>query len=406
MNPKTVHIVTVFPYPFGGGIMSHIELLMKGLEEQGVTCLLTSSSDINRFVKLFFIKLPSKIVSLYSHDLAVIMLNELTSFFLAVKIWFSVIKNPNQIINPQSVYCTPWIFRFLSSQKIEIVLTVHGYATFEPISQGYVNENSRAAQYYQKIERRSYDRVNRIITVDHRIHDHIISFGISSSKIFEIKNFLNPYSFKTNPDVYRRKEILEKELGIKEQDPLICLCPRRWVPKNGVEYAIMAWKYVVSDALIDKPIFLVLIGFGQDEEKLKKLTEELDLGKTVVFKGKVNHESMPDYYSYSDVVIIPSIHIANVEEATSIAALEAMSAGKATIVTNVGGLKELVVDEDNGLIVPDKDPKSLGDAIKKVLLNPDLKEMLGERARNYIIENHDYRQATKKFLKIYFYNEE
>jgi glycogen synthase len=400
MTKELIIIVTVFPFPHGGGMMSHIELLKRGLEERDFNCIVVSGNSFHPFIRLLFIKIPTKIISVVSHDAAVILLNEITSFLLAVIVFTKLLKNKNAVINPQSPYCMPWILKVARLLSIRVVLTVHGYATYEPISQGYIKERSKAAAYYDYIERISYDKSNFIVTVDKRIRDHVLSYGVPSSKVKSIKNFLDTDEFFPNINVVESNKIKKKYLGIEEDNTFICLCPRRWVPKNGVEYAIRSWKIVLEKAP-NRKLLLVLVGFGQEENKLRKLAMDLGINEAVMFICGVDHSFMPYYFGVSDVVLIPSIHIANVEEATSIAALESMAAGKPTIVTNIGGLRELVENEYSGLIVPERNAEALADAIIKMLLNPEIKDSLGKNARNYVILNHGYQKATQEFISIY-----
>lgn len=69
----------------------------------------------------------------------------------------------------------------------------------------------------------------------------------------------------------------------------------------------------------------------------------------------------------SDLVIIPSINYKGLKEATSISALEAMACCVPVIASNIGGLKEIIEDGENGYLIPEKDPEKIADKVCEVL---------------------------------------
>ncbi|MBW9235585.1 glycosyltransferase, partial [Leptospira santarosai] len=76
-----------------------------------------------------------------------------------------------------------------------------------------------------------------------------------------------------------------------------------------------------------------------------------------------------EYFALSDVVLVPSIYSAGVEEATSISALEAMGSGVPLIACAVGGLKEIVDHEKDGLLVEERNIEDLSNAMIHLLEN-------------------------------------
>jgi len=117
--------------------------------------------------------------------------------------------------------------------------------------------------------------------------------------------------------------------------------------------------------------------------------------------GSVPHSEIHKYFKAVDVVLIPSITSHGVQEATSLAALEGMSCGKPVIVTNVGGLKEIVTNRRTGIIVPEKDPEAIATAIETILENPDVATIIGSNAREYVLKHHSYISYASRVLDIY-----
>lgn len=101
---------------------------------------------------------------------------------------------------------------------------------------------------------------------------------------------------------------------------------------------------------------LVIIGTGPREQHLRQLAQELGLSEAVLFTGI--RDDVPDLLPAFDLFAMSSLH-----EGLSIALVEAMAAGLPVVATRVGGIPELVVHEESGLLVPPSDERALADAI-------------------------------------------
>jgi glycosyltransferase involved in cell wall biosynthesis len=99
-------------------------------------------------------------------------------------------------------------------------------------------------------------------------------------------------------------------------------------------------------------------------------------------RGFVPHEELQQLYARAAVVACPSRR-----EGFGVACLEAMAHGRPVVATRVGGLLDLVVDGETGIVVPPRDPAALRSALERLLADPDLRRRLGaagrDRARTY-----------------------
>lgn len=104
----------------------------------------------------------------------------------------------------------------------------------------------------------------------------------------------------------------------------------------------------------------------------------------------------------SKVVLIPSVPSNNVQEATSLSALEGMACGKVTIATNIGGLKEIIKEDYNGYLSKPRDLEEMSEKIIKALkLNSKNYNYIVSNARKEIVKNHGYINHCKEFLQVY-----
>jgi glycosyltransferase involved in cell wall biosynthesis len=137
-------------------------------------------------------------------------------------------------------------------------------------------------------------------------------------------------------------------------------------------------------AAIQEPVILLLYGKGEKEyeRRLHELAESLGIDHKVMFMGF--DPEAASKMSDIDVLVLPSIAY----ESFGMVLLEAMMQKKPAIVTDVGGMKEVVVDGDTGFVVSSNDPKSLSDALLQLIKNPEKAASFGENG---------YRRLCEKF---------
>ncbi|HEY8188550.1 MAG TPA: glycosyltransferase family 4 protein [Pyrinomonadaceae bacterium] len=212
--------------------------------------------------------------------------------------------------------------------------------------------------------------------------------GVSSNRSAYIPNAVDANKF--SPNVARGTL---RELCNIPSDHVLILCPRRLVPKNGVEF-LMESLPLIRQRL--ERISVVIVGDGPERQKLEARACELGLQDSIVFLGSRSNDELPAFYADADIVAIPSL-----KEATSIAGLEAMAAARAVVATRVGGLPEIIEDGVTGLLVPPRDPEALAVAITRVLEEPELRRQLGLAARARVEKEFTWEQVASETTRAY-----
>jgi glycosyltransferase involved in cell wall biosynthesis len=128
--------------------------------------------------------------------------------------------------------------------------------------------------------------------------------------------------------------------------------------------------------------FLV-VGDGAFRPACEALAAELRLGDSVRFLGW--RRDIPSVLSSLDLVVLPTTMDF---EGTPVALIEAQAAGRAVVATDVGGVAEVVRPGETGLLVPPKDPAALADAIRRLIADRDLRNMLGREGQRLVQERH------------------
>ena len=139
------------------------------------------------------------------------------------------------------------------------------------------------------------------------------------------------------------------------------------VPHKGQRYLIDAAAEVVRHVPDAR---FVIAGEGELESALRRRIAALGLEKHVVLAG-FRPDIIPLHKGF-DLFVMSST-----TEGLGTSALDAMACGKAVIATRAGGLAEVVVDGETGLLVPVRNPHALADAIVRLLRDPELRQRCG-----------------------------
>jgi L-malate glycosyltransferase len=141
---------------------------------------------------------------------------------------------------------------------------------------------------------------------------------------------------------------------------------------------------------------LFIVGGGTQEEELKALAARLDINDDVTFTGKVDHSEVPNYHAKIDVLLNVSEY-----ESFGVTVLEAMSTGKPVIVTDTGGLADLVEHNIDGLKIPVNDKKALVAAMETLGAASKLREAMGKKGREKVLRDYDWSRNLEKIISIY-----
>lgn len=381
-------LATAYDYPHLGGLSVHLTTLKAGLESRGHEVNIVSFSDVPKWKRDTIVRGPAFLLNKMKKGSGYVWTLNRRKDELEALIKQELAKGDYDLVNAQDAYTT---LAALSSNT-PVVSTVHGYLTYEGISKGTVIEGSPEATQLMEAECESYKRTREVITVDTRIKDYIQEkTGVIGNMI---KNFIDVESFK--PEIERREEFREK-YGLAKDDQIFFV-PRRLTKKNGVIYPILALPAVLEKFPKARVVFA---GTGEMMDEMKQKAKDLGIAERVTLVGAVDHKDMIEYYALSNVALVPSIYSAGVEEATSISALEAMGSGVPLIACAVGGLKEIIAHEQDGLLVEEQNVEELADAMIQLLANPAEGEQLAEAARAKIVAEYSHFAAAEKYESIY-----
>ncbi len=192
------------------------------------------------------------------------------------------------------------------------------------------------------------------------------------------------------------------EKTVKKQEFIIGTV-KKMDKKYGIEYLIQAFADVYkeinkSDPEIAERLFLELVGPGKQIDSLKALARDLQIYSRVRFIGKTTHEKVPDWLNRFDIYVAPSILDS---ESFGVAVIEASACRKPVIVSNVGGLPEVVKDGVTGYIVRARNSGDIAEKIMILLKEPELRKKMGIAGEALVRERYDWKRCIDLMEKIY-----
>ncbi len=195
--------------------------------------------------------------------------------------------------------------------------------------------------------------------------------GVSSELLRENQRYTKGPSIVT-PNFVDFEIFLPKQEYLKEPDKIRFVYIGRLESEKGIAILLET-----LDMLKDREDFVFrIVGWGTFLPEILSATRK---GLHVVYWGKVSHDEIPGIIADSDVLVLPSL-----TEGMPAVILESLASGTPVIASSVGQIPIVVQDGIEGILTTPGDPKSLHDAIVKILDNKDIVSVLGKSARSRV----------------------
>jgi glycosyltransferase involved in cell wall biosynthesis len=253
----------------------------------------------------------------------------------------------------------------------------------------------RSMNHYQKrrvgvgfCEKKLYAKTKLISGNSQAVLSQLHSEGILPAKTRLIYNGVDFTSFQR---AALRSET-RKDLNIPDNTWVIIMVANL-ISYKGHQDLLQALSDISSQ--LSSPWTLLCVGRDDGiQEALQKKAQTLKIEHNIVWLG--SRSDIPDLLMASDVGVLCS-H----EEGFSNAILEGMAAGLPMVVTDVGGNKEAVIDQETGFVVQPRNPKALGDAILKLFLNPKQAEQFGKMAKERAMTQFSLEACVNQYVALY-----
>jgi glycosyltransferase involved in cell wall biosynthesis len=143
------------------------------------------------------------------------------------------------------------------------------------------------------------------------------------------------------------------------------------------------------------------VGDGPQKALVERLVEQYGLQEMVELPGAVFQEHLKPYLERADVFVLPCITASNGDmDGIPVSLMEAMAMEIATVSTYVSGIPELIKDGESGLLVKEKDPEALADALQTLLKDEEKRATLGKNGRRKVVEEFDIHKSAARLAEI------
>lgn len=182
--------------------------------------------------------------------------------------------------------------------------------------------------------------------------------------------------------------------------PLVVGTVKTMAPVYGIDILIRAFAAMTCDPAgppeLASAVCLRLAGDGPQLSAYRRLADGLGVGDRVEFTGSIPHSSVPRFLQCLDVYAAFSR-----SESFGVAVIEASACGLPVIVSDAGGLAEVVSPEETGLIIPRDDVSAAAAAIRRLLLDADLRRRLGEAGRRRVESHYAWTRSLEVMTSVY-----
>jgi glycosyltransferase involved in cell wall biosynthesis len=334
-----VKILLISPTQSGiGGIAQHVQGLTKFLKKKGY-CVEITSSENTFTIPIKGLKNPSFMIS----------------SFLKTKF-----NKDYDIVHAHNI-SSALAMKNIKGKKI---LSIHG------VFSNQINDlhGKTLASISRKYEKNALKWADAITVISKEAFDYYTNLGYN---VFQVPNAIDISSLETNVDKRYSKQVI---------------FAGRLSHEKGIDSLIS-----ISQKLTDD-IHLIILGAGPEEEKIKDLVKN---HKNIHFFGYQNKNQTISLIRGSDILIHPSLY-----EGISSTILESMACKTAIIASDVGGNRELIENNQNGIIIESHNIDSFVEQIINLFDNEQLRQLLVDNALK-TIEKYNWNEIGNLYLDVY-----
>ena len=383
---KILMLTWEYPPRVVGGISKVVYDLSHKMVKEGneVTVVTYKEGDNVKYYE------NDKGVEVYRVDNYMIRPNNFIDWIMQLN--FNMITKTNEIINKNGkfdvIHAHDWLVAYSAksikeSYNIPLISTIH--ATESGRNSGIHDETQR---YINDSEwMLTYESSEVIVNSNYMKNEVQRLFGLPYDKINVIPNGVNLQLFSNvNIDYdFRRQYAMDNEK--------IILYVGRLVYEKGIQNLISAMPKVLDRYHDSK---LIICGRGGMIDELREQVKYLGIENKVYFAGYCDSKKMQKMYKCADVAVFPSTY-----EPFGIVAIESMLSGTPTIVSDVGGLNEIIEHGVTGMKSYAGNANSIADSVLSLLFDPKLCANISQNAIKKVRENYNWSKITDSTYYVY-----
>lgn len=375
-----------YPPRVVGGISRVVGELSKRLQLEGhqVTVVTYRDGDLPYFEKE---KTGVKV-----HRIDNYMINSINFIDWIMQLNFNMISKVTSLINKGEefdvIHAHDWLTAYAGkaikeSHKIPLVSTIHATEAgrnggINTVMQKYINDTEWML---------TYESTDVIVNSNFMKSEIQRLFGLPFEKIHVVSNGIDLDKF----DGIKRDYEFRRNYA-KDNEKII-FAIGRLVFEKGIQHLICAMPKILQNY---NDVKLVIAGNGGMMEELRKLAYDIGVSEKVYFTGYLAGTNVQKMYKCADIAVFPSTY-----EPFGIVALEAMLGEVPTVVSDVGGLNEIVEHTKNGIKAYAGNANSIADSVLKLLFDHQLCENIIDEAKKIVIQKYNWNIIAESTLTVY-----
>jgi PEP-CTERM/exosortase A-associated glycosyltransferase len=338
-------------------------------------------------------KLPAGVASLALKQRIPVLREAVVVKLLREKILALLDKHPFDIIHAHSpALCGLAALQAANTRNVPFVYEIRAFWEDAAVDQNKTRPLSPRYIASRQLEGYVARRADSVVGIARHILDDLRSRGIAAGKLFHVPNGVDAERFAALP----RDAKLGSELGLNG-DPVAGFIGSLY------RYEGIAWLVSAAAELRRRGVALQLLIVGQGEEmpEIQAAIREAAAQRYIYAVGQVPHDQVGRYYSLMDIMVYPRRRVRLTELTTPLKPLEAMAQGKPVLASDVGGIRELVEPEIPCMLFQPGNTDDFCDKATQLLRNENLRQEFGERGRQMVLREKDWRVLARRYTAVY-----
>lgn len=245
-----------------------------------------------------------------------------------------------------------------------------------------------------------YDVFNKPLMLAHKVVKSLTRYiWNNAARVVALSSDLRNTAQRTAPetDIAVIPNGIESELFLpvkgekqsRDSDRIEMICVSRLIERKGIQHVLQAL------TSIELPVHLTIVGEGNYQDQLKEQAQALGVSDRVTFYGYCAREELVALYGNSDFFVLPSM-----AESFGMVFVEAMSCELPVIGARIGGVPDIVAEE-NGILVEAANVKEIQEAIEKLASDPALRAAMAKANRQKVVDHYAWQSVAEKYDATY-----
>jgi PEP-CTERM/exosortase A-associated glycosyltransferase len=258
---------------------------------------------------------------------------------------------------------------------------------------GTTTEGSLRYRLTRAMETYAFKHVDAVTTICEGLRADIVARGIASDKVTVIPNAVDIEKFSVGgaPD-----KTLKTQLGLDGARILGFI--GSFYAYEGLDLLLSALPQILNQA---PDVRVLLVGGGSQEKALKLQAHRLGIADKVKFAGRVPHSEVNRYYDLVDVLVYPRHSMRLTELVTPLKPLEAMAQGRLFVASDVGGHKELIHDDETGVLFKAGSAQDLTSKVLNLLNTPERWPQMKLAGRHFVEAERNWKISVSNYISVY-----